>query len=179
MSFNLHEITANVDIHGKMADAVSEDVQAALNKIVTMADQSANMKKDLKKTIFQIVSNLRNLFTELFGITDEKTRLIIYNETENNKGKAELAACRREVAKARTETSTIQEEPPGPGSRQVLPSHYCAPKLYSTVVAECTERKHLIAQVENKPTPRYYQEDKVESEPDRHQGRDQLTEAAQ
>jgi len=36
-----------------MADAVSEDIQAALNKIVTTADQSANMRKDLKKTIFQ------------------------------------------------------------------------------------------------------------------------------
>jgi len=70
-----------------MADAVSEDNQAALNKIVITADQSTNMKKDLKKTIFQTVSNLRNLFNELMGIIDEKTRLIICNETENNKVK--------------------------------------------------------------------------------------------
>ena len=70
-----------------MADAVSEDIQAALNKIVITADQSTNMKKDLKKTIFQTVSNLRNLFNELMGIIDEKTRLIICNETENNKVK--------------------------------------------------------------------------------------------
>lgn len=73
--------------------------------------------------------------------------------------KVELAACRREVAKARAETSTVREEgPPGPDSRQVLPSHDCALKLYSTVVKESTERKHrkkgqIIAQVENKPIP--------------------------
>ena len=66
-----------------MADTVSEDIQATLNKTVTTADQSANMMKDLKKTIFQTVSNLRNLFTELMGIKDEKTRLIIYNKIEN------------------------------------------------------------------------------------------------
>jgi len=87
-----------------MADAVSEAIQAALNKIVTTTDQSANMKKDLKKAIFQTVSNLRKLFTELMGIIDNKTRLIKYSEAENNEVKAELVACRREVAKARTET---------------------------------------------------------------------------
>ena len=92
-----------------MADTVSEDIQAALNKIVNTADQSKNMRKDLKKTIFQNVSNLRNLFSELMEKIDEKTKLIRYNETENNKVKAELAACRREVAKARAETSTVRD----------------------------------------------------------------------
>jgi regulator of replication initiation timing len=130
----------------KMADEVSEEIVAALNKIVTTVDQSANMRKDLKKTIFQTVSNLRYLFTELKGITDEKTRLIKYNETENTKLKAELAACRQEVAKASTETSTAREEqPPGPDSRQVLPSSICAPKLFSTVVRGSIERKHRLS----------------------------------
>ena len=45
---------------GKMADAVSEDIEAALNKIVKTTDQSGNLRKDLKKTIFETVSNLRN-----------------------------------------------------------------------------------------------------------------------
>jgi len=44
-----------------MADTVSEDIQAALNKIENMADQSSSMRKEIKKTIFQNVSNLRNL----------------------------------------------------------------------------------------------------------------------
>ena len=129
-----------------MADEFSEVIQAALNKTVTTADQSANMRKDLKKTIFQTVSNLRNLFTELRGIIDQKSKLIIDKETENNEVKAELAACRQVVEKARTETSTVRaEEPPGPGTRQVLPSRGSAPKLYSTVVSESTERKHRLS----------------------------------
>jgi hypothetical protein len=52
------------------------------------------MRKDLKKTIFETVSNLSNLFTELKGIIDEKTRQIIHNESEINKVTVELAACR-------------------------------------------------------------------------------------
>ena len=128
-------------------DAVSEDIQAVLYKIVTTADQSANMRKDLKKTFFQTVSNLRNLFTGLMGIIDEKTGLVIRNDTEN-KVKAEIAACRREVAKAHTETSNVREEPPGHGSRQVLPSHDCAPKLYSTI----EHRKKAVYRSGRKPT---------------------------
>ncbi len=61
----------------------------ALNKIVTRKDQSGNMK-----IIFETVSKLGNLFTVLKGITDEKTRQILHNETEINKVKVELAACR-------------------------------------------------------------------------------------
>ena len=90
---------------GNMAEAVSEDIQVAVNKIVTTADQSANMRKDLK-TIFGTVSSLRNLFTEIMEITDEKTRYILHNETES-KVKVELAACRLQYAKARAEKSTV------------------------------------------------------------------------
>jgi hypothetical protein len=59
--------------------------------------------------------------------------------------KAELAACRQEVAKAHREASTDRgEKPPETGSRQVLPSHDSAPKLYATVVSDSTERKHRL-----------------------------------
>jgi hypothetical protein len=129
-----------------MADVVSEDIQAALNKTVTMTDQSGNLRKDLKKTIFETVSNLRNLFTELKGIIDEKTRQIIHNESQINKVKVELAACRQEAAKAHAETSTVRvEEQPGPDSRQVLPPHDQAPKLYSRIVQESTGKKHRLS----------------------------------
>ena len=58
----------------------------------------------------------------------------------------ELAACRGEVAKEHAEKYTVWEaEPPGPVSRQVLPSHDRAPKLYSTAVKEGTERKHRLS----------------------------------
>ena len=86
---------------GKMADVVSEDIQAALNKIMTTTDQSGNIKKDLKNIIFETVSDLRNLLTEIIGIIEEKSRHILLNETGMNKVKLELAACRREVAKDR------------------------------------------------------------------------------
>jgi hypothetical protein len=126
-----------------MADAVSAGIKAALYEIVTTMDRSGNMRKDLKKTIFENVSNLRNLFTELKGITDEKTRQIIH-DSEINKVKVELAACRREVAKAHVETSTAREgEPPGPDSRQVLPPHDRA--LYSRVLSGNTEKKHRLS----------------------------------
>jgi len=92
------------------------------------------MRKDLKKTIFENVSNLRNLFTELKDIIDEKTRQIIHNESEINKMRVEMAACRREVAMAHAETSTARvQEPPRPAGRQVLPPHDRA--LYSKVVS--------------------------------------------
>jgi methylphosphotriester-DNA--protein-cysteine methyltransferase len=57
-----------------MADEVSENIENALNKIVNTTDQSGNMRKELKKTIFETVSNLRNLFRKMKGILDEKTR---------------------------------------------------------------------------------------------------------
>jgi regulator of replication initiation timing len=117
----------------KMADTVSEDIQAALNKIVNTADQSKNMRKDLKKTIFQNVSNLRNLFSELMGKIDEKTKLIRYNETENNKVKAELAACRREVAKARAETSTV---------RDLAADNCCHRRLLTEALLNSIDREH-------------------------------------
>ena len=60
--------------------------------------------------------------------------------------KVELAACRREVVKEQTEKSIVREmEPPGPFSRQVLPSHDTVPKLYSTVVKQSTEIKHRLS----------------------------------
>jgi regulator of replication initiation timing len=164
-----------------MADAVSEDIQAALNKMVTTVDQSANMRKDLKKIIFQTVSNLRNLFTELMGIIDEKTRLILHSETENNKMKVELAACRREVAKAHADiyrqerrTTRTQQQTGAAITR------LCTKALLNSGEREHRKKAQIIAQVEIQPTPQYYREDtKVESEPNRHQGTDQITEAAQ
>jgi 3-methyladenine DNA glycosylase Tag len=44
-----------------MADEASKNIEDALNKIVNTTDQSENMRKDLKKTIFETVSSLRNL----------------------------------------------------------------------------------------------------------------------
>jgi chromosome segregation ATPase len=134
-----------------MADVVSEDILATLNKLVTMTDQSGNLRKDIKKTIFETVSSLRNIFTELKGIIDDKTRQIIHSESEINKVKVEFAACRREVAEAHAETSTVrEEEPPGPDGRQVLPPLDRAPKLYSRVVR--VQKRSTDYHLDRKPT---------------------------
>jgi 3-methyladenine DNA glycosylase Tag len=57
-----------------MADMVSQNTDDALNKIVNTTDQSRNMRKELKKTIFETVSTLRSLFNKMKGMLDEKTR---------------------------------------------------------------------------------------------------------
>ena len=75
-----------------MSGAVSAGIQVALDEIVTTTDKSGNMRNVLKKTIFENVSNLRNIFTELKDITDEKTRQIIHNESDINKMRVEMAA---------------------------------------------------------------------------------------
>jgi hypothetical protein len=42
-------------------DGVTRDIEEALNKIVNTTEQSGNMRKELKKTIYETVSTLRNL----------------------------------------------------------------------------------------------------------------------
>jgi hypothetical protein len=44
-----------------MADEVNQQIENALNTTVKLTDQSGNMKKELKKSIYKTVSNLRNL----------------------------------------------------------------------------------------------------------------------
>jgi hypothetical protein len=48
-------------------------IENALNLIVSTTDQSGNMKKELKKTIFETVSTLRTLFVKLRASGDSKT----------------------------------------------------------------------------------------------------------
>jgi len=47
-----------------MVEVVSQQVENALNLIVCTTEQSGNMKKELKKTILETVSNLRTLFVK-------------------------------------------------------------------------------------------------------------------
>jgi hypothetical protein len=56
-----------------MADEVSEGIEDALNIIVSMMERSGNMKKELKQTIFETVSTLRNLFVKLKDSRDGKS----------------------------------------------------------------------------------------------------------
>ena len=56
-----------------MADELSEDIEDALNLVVNTTDQSGNMKKRLKQTIYETVSTLRNVFAKLKFSLDKKT----------------------------------------------------------------------------------------------------------
>jgi hypothetical protein len=119
-----------------MADEVSQNIEHALNKILNTTDQSGNMRKELKKTIFETVSTLRNLFHKMKGMLDEKTRRNKDMENKFNTVKTELDACRRATTMGHAETSSVvQRELPRTISRQVLPSHDRNRKLYSRVGA--------------------------------------------
>ena len=64
-------------------DRVTRDIEAALNKIVNTNEQSGNMRKELKKTIYETVSTLRNLFVTLKGQLEE-------GKSENERLESEL-----------------------------------------------------------------------------------------
>ena len=64
-------------------NGVTRDIEAALNKIVNTTVQSGNMRKELKKTINEMVSTLRNLFVTL------KVQI---EEGKSEKGRLELSS---------------------------------------------------------------------------------------
>ena len=50
---------------GKMAVDVTRSIEEALNEIVDTTDQGGNMRKELKRAIYEHVRTLRNLFVEM------------------------------------------------------------------------------------------------------------------
>jgi archaellum component FlaC len=76
-----------------MADKVSEGIEDALNLIVSTTERSRNMKKELKQTIFETVSTLRNLFVKLKCSRDSISTEISELEMQVTKIKAELEEC--------------------------------------------------------------------------------------
>jgi hypothetical protein len=91
-----------------MADDVRQNIENALNKIVNTTDQSGNMIKELKKTIFKTVSTLKNLFHKMKGTLDEKTRQNKQMEKEINTVKIELDAYRSATAMGHAETTSFE-----------------------------------------------------------------------
>jgi len=86
---------------GKMADEVSDEIEDALNLIVNTTDQSGNMKKGLKQTIYETVSTFRNLFVKLKVSLDSKTAEISNLEKQVNTMKTQLEECCTSKAKDR------------------------------------------------------------------------------
>jgi predicted nuclease with TOPRIM domain len=128
----------------KMADEASRNIDA-LNKIVNATDQSGNMRKDLKKTTFETVSTLRNLFHKMKEMLDEKSRQNKHLENEATKMNKELDNCRNTTPKGQAETPNVRmQELPRTDSRQVLPPNESNRKLYSSILAGHVETKHKI-----------------------------------
>jgi hypothetical protein len=131
-------------------DEVARNIEDALNKIVTTTDQSGNMRKELKKTIYETVSTLRNLFVKIKVTIEEKTKQKSQSESEIKTLKAELDAYNRDNnrtnTEAKQETSTGRErEPPRTTSRQVLPPHDHPPRLYADVLADRKDRNFKLS----------------------------------
>jgi hypothetical protein len=69
----------------KMADEVDEGIENALNLVVLTTERSGNVKKDLKQTIFETVSTLRNLFVKMKNNCEVKSSKISELEAEVTK----------------------------------------------------------------------------------------------
>jgi len=87
-----------------MADDVNKDIENALNKIVCTTEQSGNMKKELKHTIYETVSTLRKRFVKLKDSYDSKTRAIPELQTL-------VATTKTELEEARSRTDKDHEVP--------------------------------------------------------------------
>jgi hypothetical protein len=113
------------------------------------------MPKYLKKTIFQTVSTLRNLFHKMKEMLDEKTRQKKDLENEVTKMNKEPDNYRSTTPKGQAETPNIRkQELLRTDSREVLPPYGSNRKLYSSVVAAHVETKLkvLIRSRLNQPT---------------------------
>ena len=87
-----------------MADKeVARSIEEALNKIVSTTDQSGNVRKELKKAIYENVSTLRNLFVKLQATLKEGTRQKEQTDRETQAREAEIDACRRDNNNSNTE----------------------------------------------------------------------------
>ena len=73
-----------------MADEVCEVIENALNLIESNKEQSGNMKKGLKQTVFETVTTFTKLFVKLRNRQNSKTTDISKLEMEVAKLNAEL-----------------------------------------------------------------------------------------
>jgi len=154
---------------------VDEGIENALNLVVLTTERSGNMKKELKQTIYETVSTLRNLFVKLKSNCDVKSSKICELEAEVSTAKTELQRVTTNKAeKGHGEPSVISsQEPAGPrvhGAPSVIPRQEPAGqrawegapsggsgrKLYSEVLANKTYMKKFNYQVDRAPTTRHH-----------------------
>jgi hypothetical protein len=114
-----------------MADDVCEGIDNALNLVVNM-ERSVNMKTELKQTIFETVSSLRNLFSKLNDNRNRELQNIRDLEAQAAAMKAELEEYRKANTKIpRAPSLSASQEPPSGHDREVAPPDGRERKLYS------------------------------------------------
>jgi len=79
----------------KMAEAVEEGIENALNLVVSTAEQSSNIRKALKEKIFETVSKLCQLFVKIKISVDRNLNEISNSTKKVSKLETELQSCRR------------------------------------------------------------------------------------
>jgi hypothetical protein len=105
-----------------MADDVGEEIEDALQLIDSTAEQSVKMKKELKQTILDTVSTLRDLIVKLHVNRESKTEEISKLVKQVGELKAELGECRHRTTKELGKPSSVENhEPAGNSSRSVAP----------------------------------------------------------
>ena len=93
---------------------VDEGIENALNLVVLTTERSGNMKRDLKQTIFETVSTLRNLF-KLQNNRDVKSPKISELVAEVTIAKTELQSFTDKAVKLHGAPSVVpSQEPAGP-----------------------------------------------------------------
>jgi hypothetical protein len=91
----------------KMSDDEGDAVGNALNTVVITLGKSVKMEKELKLTILDTVSTLRNLFVKLKSNSEAKTSKIKEPEAEVAKVKADLLRAAGKTEKASGVISVI------------------------------------------------------------------------
>jgi hypothetical protein len=152
-----------------MADELWEDIASALSTIVDTTDKSGNMKKELKNTIAETVSTLRNLLAKLKDISESKTKAISDLETAVTKMRAQYeegrekcnkwhaspsVVPRQETGGSRTQGYTapsmnFNQEPVGSRAQEVVPSSDRR-ELYSSVLRSKPQRQQFKVTVKSK-----------------------------
>jgi hypothetical protein len=105
-----------------MADSVGEEIEDALQLIVSTAEQSVKMKRELKQTILDTVSTLRDLIVKLHVSSESKTDEISKLVKQVGELKTEKDKCRHRPAKVLgTPSSEKNHEPAGDPARIMAP----------------------------------------------------------
>jgi len=93
-----------------MAEELDEGIENALNLVVLTTERNGNMK-ELKQTIYETVSTLRNVFVKLKKNCDVRSSKICELDAEVSKVKTELQRVTRDKAeKGHEEKSVISSQ---------------------------------------------------------------------